>query len=70
MAKKRLDFSDELRRAIEQCGMSRYRIAQLTGVQESTLSRFMAGRPMATDTIDKIAALLGLHIRIEQPRDR
>jgi hypothetical protein len=42
MARKRLRFSDQLRRAVDASGLSRYRIAKLLGVSESLLSRFMA----------------------------
>ena len=59
MAKPKL--SDELRAAIEASEMSRYRISQETGIDQATLSRFMAGKGgLGLDGIDQIARLLGL----------
>ena len=36
-------FSEELRRAVRECGMSRYAISVQTGIDQATLSRFMKG---------------------------
>jgi transcriptional regulator with XRE-family HTH domain len=62
MARKRLKFSDELRRAVDASGLSRYRIAKLLGVSESLLSRFMGGKWLGQETLDALAALLDLHV--------
>ena len=63
MAGKRLRFSDELRRAVDACGLSRYRIAKTLGIAESTLSRFMSGeRGLTMKCLDRLAALLDLHV--------
>jgi transcriptional regulator with XRE-family HTH domain len=63
MAGKRLAFSDELRRAVDACGLSRYRICQELGIAESTLSRFMSGeRGLTMKCLDRLAALLDLHV--------
>jgi transcriptional regulator with XRE-family HTH domain len=62
MAAKRLKFSDELRRAVDASGLSRYRIAKLLGVSESLLSRFKAGRWLGQETLDALARLLDLHV--------
>jgi plasmid maintenance system antidote protein VapI len=63
MAKKRLRFSGELRRAVDDCGLSRYRIAKELGIAESTLSRFMSGeRGLTMKCLDRLAALLDLHV--------
>jgi plasmid maintenance system antidote protein VapI len=63
MADKRLRFSDELRRAVDACGLSRYRIAKTLGIAESTLSRFMSGeRGLTMKCLDRLAALLDLHV--------
>jgi len=43
--------------------MTRYELAQKSGVAEAVLSRFMAGkRGMTTDTLDRLAPVLGLRI--------
>jgi transcriptional regulator with XRE-family HTH domain len=63
MARKRLTFSDELRRAVDDCGLSRYRICKELGVAESTLSRFMSGeRGLTMKCLDRLAAVLNLHV--------
>jgi transcriptional regulator with XRE-family HTH domain len=63
MARKRLKFSDQLRRAVDASGLSRYRIAKLLGVSESLLSRFMSGKGgLSLDTLDALAARLDLRI--------
>jgi hypothetical protein len=63
MARKRLTFSDELRRAVDVSGRSRYRICRELGIAESTLSRFMSGeRGLTMRCLDRLAALLDLHV--------
>jgi transcriptional regulator with XRE-family HTH domain len=64
MAKKRrLKFSDQLRRAIETSELSRYEISKRTGIAQSTLSKFMAGKGgLSVEGLDKIADCLGLNL--------
>jgi ribosome-binding protein aMBF1 (putative translation factor) len=62
MAKKRIKFSDEIRRAVDTCGMSRYRLAKLLGCSESLLSRFMSGEWLGQEYLDALAALIDLHV--------
>ena len=63
MARKRPTFSDELRRAVDDCGRSRYRICRELGIAESTLSRFMSGeRGLTMKCLDRLAELLDLHV--------
>lgn len=63
--------SDQLRRAMVRSGMSRYEIAKLTGVEQSSLSRFFSGqRGLSQDAIDAICALLGLRLVAGKPRKR
>ncbi len=53
--------TEQLRRIIRTCGMSRYEISKRSGVAESVLSNFMSGgRGITTDTLDKLAPALGL----------
>ena len=61
----KMTFSDEIRREIERCGASRYRIAEASGVSQSTLSKFMAGAGMEYAALDRVAAAIGLHITRE-----
>jgi len=59
-------FSEELRRAIQRSGKTRYRIAQDTGVSEAVLCKFMQGRHgMLLPSIDKLYVYLGLRLVAE-----
>lgn len=63
MAKIRIQLSDQIRQAVENCGQTRYRIAKETGISEPTLSRFMSGeRGLPMLTLDRLADHLGLDI--------
>jgi Cro/C1-type HTH DNA-binding domain len=64
MGKKRsLPLSDQLRRTMDECGMTRYRIAQETGINESHLSKFYRGeRGLSMESLDAIGELLDLEI--------
>jgi transcriptional regulator with XRE-family HTH domain len=64
MAKGRNKFSDQLRRAVDDCGISRYRLAKMLGVSQSLLSRFMAGNWLGQATLDSLAEFLDLHVAI------
>jgi transcriptional regulator with XRE-family HTH domain len=74
----RQPFSEQLRRAIEQSGTSRYALARSLGVSDSALSRFMSGeRGLTLATLDKLVDALGLEIEIgvqktpkKEPRGR
>ena len=63
MAKKRISLSDQLRRVVDDCGVTRYRIAQDTGIDASTLCRFMSGeRGLPMNTVDVLADYLDINI--------
>ncbi len=60
---KRAKLSDQVRQAIEECGETRYQIAQETKLDASTLCRFMSGeRGLSTTALDTIAEYLELSI--------
>ena len=70
---KRKTLSDELREAVERSGLTRYAIWQETGIDQGTMSKFMAGaRGLSLESIDKLADLLGLHVvtDAEKPRPK
>ena len=68
---KKTTFSETLRQAIEDSGLSRYRISQETGIEQSALSRFMSGKTgLSTSTIDKLAELLGLELVVRGPKKK
>ena len=58
--------SDQIRKAIDASGMTRYQISKATGIAQSTLSRFMAGHAMSTDVLDALAPVLGLSIVVKR----
>ncbi len=63
MRKSNAKFSDEVRRAIDASGLSRYRICKEIGLPEASMSRFMAGKTgLETATLDRLAAFLNLHV--------
>lgn len=66
---KSIPFSEQLRQAIVDSGMTRYRICQLTGIDNATLSRFHNGeRGLPMDTIDKVCECIGAKLVLEVKR--
>jgi transcriptional regulator with XRE-family HTH domain len=69
----RKPLSEQLKDAILNADVSRYRIAKETGLTEAALSRFVNGvAGLSLESIDKIGEYLGLEIttRKQQPRTR
>ena len=63
MGKKPQNIEEQLRRAILDGEMSRYRLAQLTGVAEAVLSNFVnRKRSITLTTAAKLAEALGLEL--------
>jgi len=64
MAKRRSNkMTDQIRRAIDDSGLTRYRIAQETGIDESTLAKFYNGhRGLSMDALNRLGELLNLRI--------
>lgn len=63
-------MSDLIRRAITSSPMSRYEIAKRCGVSQAALSRFIHGKAMTTDVLDRIAKPLGLKLVVKRGRIR
>ena len=60
---KRTALTEQVRRAIAESGISRYRIARETGIAESTLSNFMADkRGFSLASLDALGDFLELDI--------
>jgi transcriptional regulator with XRE-family HTH domain len=60
---KKLPLSEQVRKAIDAAGVTRYRIAKETGISESALSRFMSGeRELSLPSVDRLADYLGLSL--------
>lgn len=61
----------QLRRAIDQSGLTRYRIAKETGIGEATLSKFYRGqRGLSATALDRLGEFLNLTITINKPKPR
>jgi transcriptional regulator with XRE-family HTH domain len=66
MARKRSrKLSDQLRQAIDQSGLTRYRIAKETGISEAALSKFYLGqRGLSMKALDTLGEFLQLKITL------
>ena len=66
MAKKRTDLvTDQLRQAIDDSGLTRYRIAKETGISESALAQFFNGhRGLSMEALNALGEFLQLRITL------
>ena len=56
-------MTDQVRRAIDDSGVTRYRIAQDSGIDESSLAKFYHGtRGLTQDNLDRLFEYLGLRV--------
>jgi len=61
---RKKDLEQQLRQAIRDSGMSRYRLARLTGISDGVLANFYTGkRSLTLRTAAKLATALGLELR-------
>ena len=69
MAKRRTKkLTDQLRQAIDESGVTRYRIAKEAGIDESALAKFYnRRRGLSMDSLDRLGVYLGLTITVRQP---
>jgi hypothetical protein len=66
MSKKRerQTTSDQLRKAIQDSGVTLYRVAKDAGIGYASLHRFMRGeRAVSLDVFDRLCESLGLELR-------
>ena len=69
MGKERVKLSEQVRRAVNESGMTRYAICKAIGMHESVMSRFMNGKGgLQQDSQDAIADLLDFHIVVGKPK--
>lgn len=62
---------DEIRRAIEASGKSRYRLWQETGIDQSHLSKLMSGTAgLSVESLQRLAEALDLEILIRPAKRR
>jgi transcriptional regulator with XRE-family HTH domain len=63
MRKPKRTMTDVLKAAIEESGLTRYRIAKDTGIDQAALMRFMRGETsLRLDRADMLAEYLGLKL--------
>lgn len=63
MRKRKSDIESQLRRAIIESSMSRYKIAKLSGIGEAQLSLFVnRKRTLTLTSAAKVADVLGLEL--------
>jgi len=68
MRTKRIRLSDQIRRAVDDSGVSHYAICKTAGIDKGFMSRFMAGKAtLAMPTLDALADVLGLDIVARGP---
>jgi transcriptional regulator with XRE-family HTH domain len=71
MKMKRTKVTDQLRRAIETADKSRYALAQETGIDQATLSRFMHGKGgLSIEGLDLLADAIGLELTPKAPANK
>jgi len=69
MAAKREKLSDQVRRAVDASGLTRYRICKTLGIAESTMSRFMSGQGgLGMAYLDALADLIDLNVTTGKQR--
>lgn len=66
--KDQAPISEQLREAVRQSELTRYRIAQETGIAASILCRFVNdGAGLSLESIDKLCDCLGLRLTSAKP---
>ena len=71
MSKRKLNptLTAVLKAAIEESGLTQYRIAKDTGILATSLGRFMRGETsLRLDKADLLAEYLGLRLVVDPPR--
>ena len=64
MGKRQVKLSEQIRRAVDASGLSRYAICKTLGIDQSAFSRFMHGTVGLTMAhLDGVAELLGLELK-------
>ena len=62
-------FSDQIRRAVDRSGFSRYRIWQEIDIDQALMSRFMSGQGgLSIQSLDRLAKLLGLTVGVKKSK--
>ena len=63
MTRRKRPLSEQLRQAVENSGLTHYRISKDTGIDPAVISRFMSGKAgMTLASLDKLVAYLDLEL--------
>jgi transcriptional regulator with XRE-family HTH domain len=63
--------SEQVRKLIKDCPMSRYRLCKAAGVNEGNLTQFMAGnRGLSQESLDALGAVLGFRMTMDRAKAR
>ena len=63
-------MTDQIRQAIDDSGLTRYRIAAETGIDESALAKFYNGhRGLSMDALNRLGKFLELRIVMDRKPD-
>jgi transcriptional regulator with XRE-family HTH domain len=60
--------TEQLRRFVRECGKTRYQLSKECGVSAGQLSRFVNGKTLSMDVMDRICEHLQLELRKRSPR--
>ena len=64
-------LTDQLRQAIDDCGLTRYEIAKQTGIDESALAKFYNGyRGLSMEALNALGVFLQLKITLGRKPDQ
>ena len=68
---KYISLTDQLRHAVLNCGKTQYRVAIETGLDKTTLFRFLNGeRGISSEKMDILGEHLGLRIVADKPQSK
>jgi DNA-binding Xre family transcriptional regulator len=67
----RIKLTEQIRRAVAECGLTRYRLWKITGVDETALSRFVSGeRGLSFESLDALCDFLQIDIVVRGPKGK
>ena len=62
-------FTDQMRQAIRDSGLSQYAIWKACGIDKGNLSRFMKGQGgLGLELLDRIASLIGMTVSLKSKK--
>jgi plasmid maintenance system antidote protein VapI len=61
---------ETLRKYVQRCGKTRYRISKESGVDESVLCRLVQGKSCGGDTIDRLCKYFGLELTAKRGKKK